>query len=232
MGLVIIGADIGQKVDPTAIVVVETSTRGGEPTGEWTMPKVAGIVDTRDIRQVRTRVETIYTARYIQRLELGTSYPKVAEHIAGVVGNLKSRGIHSPFLIVDATGVGLPVVDLLRDALKGTAVRLLPVTFTYGDKYTKTKTSASVGKAHLVSRLQALLQTDRLILPITAESQALARELKEYEIKVDVDANDKYGAFKTGAHDDLVTALGLAVLEDPIKEANSRRLVVHESKVY
>ncbi len=71
-----------------------------------------------------------------------------------------------------------------------------------------------LGKGYLVSRLQALLQTDRLKLPQTAEARQLARELLDYEIKVDQNANDHYGAFKTGAHDDLVTALGLATQLD------------------
>jgi hypothetical protein len=63
------------------------------------------------------------------------------------------------------------------------------------------------------------VQTACIHLPVTDESQALARELQDYEIRVDQDANDKYGAFKVGTHDDLVTALGLAVLDDPIAEA-------------
>ena len=47
----------------------------------------------------------------------------------------------------------------------------------------------------------------------------LAKELLDYEIRVSEDANDKYGAFRVGSHDALVTALGLAVLDDPICEA-------------
>ena len=35
----------------------------------------------------------------------------------------------------------------------------------------------------------------------------------DYEIKVDPDGDAKFGAFRVGSHDDLVTALGLAVLE-------------------
>ena len=42
----------------------------------------------------------------------------------------------------------------------------------------------------------------------------LAQELIDYEIRVEPDANDKYGVFKVGTHDDLVTALGLAVQDD------------------
>jgi hypothetical protein len=52
-------------------------------------------------------------------------------------------------------------------------------------------------------------------LPRTGEADALSRELLDYEIKIDQDANEKYGAFKVGSHDDLVTALGLAVQEEP-----------------
>lgn len=54
----------------------------------------------------------------------------------------------------------------------------------------------------------------RLHLPRTAEAETLAEELLDYEIRVDQDANDRYGAFRVGAHDDLVTALGLAVQLD------------------
>src|SRR5205085_6609104 len=35
-----------------------------------------------------------------------------------------------------------------------------------------------------------------------------------YEIRVDKNANDTYGAFRVGIHDDLVTALGLATQVD------------------
>ena len=63
--------------------------------------------------------------------------------------------------------------------------------------------------------MQALLQSGRLHLPRTAEAQALADELLNYEIKVSEDANDRYGAFRVGKHDDLVTALGLAVFDEP-----------------
>ena len=45
----------------------------------------------------------------------------------------------------------------------------------------------------------------------TAEAEATRQELLDYEIRVSEDGHDSYGAFKTGKHDDLVTALGLAV---------------------
>lgn len=124
----------------------------------------------------------------------------------------------SPNVYVNATGVGLPVVDLLREELHGG--RLVAVYFAYEDRRTETveggQLRVSLGKAFLVSRLQALLQCGRLHLPRSGEAQALTEELLNYEIRVDENANDRYGAFRVGTHDDLVTALGLAVQIDPV----------------
>lgn len=50
----------------------------------------------------------------------------------------------------------------------------------------------TIGKAYLVSRLQALLQGGRVHLPQTTEARALAEELLDYEIRVSEDANDRY----------------------------------------
>jgi hypothetical protein len=93
-----------------------------------------------------------------------------------------------------------------------------PVYFTQGDRRVEQRDrSISLGKAWLVSRLQALLQTTRILLLRTMEAQALAQELLDYEIHVDEKANDTYGAFRVGSHDDLVTALGLAV-QEPVRQ--------------
>ncbi len=63
---------------------------------------------------------------------------------------------------------------------------------------------------------QMLLQFQRIHLPRGhREADALVQELLDYEIRVDDKANEKYGAFRVGTHDDLVTALGLAVQKEP-----------------
>ncbi len=51
----------------------------------------------------------------------------------------------------------------------------------------------------------------RILLPETPEARALADELKDFEISVSANATATFNA-KTGSHDDLVCALGLAVL--------------------
>ena len=218
--LVHIGADIGQKQDPTAIVVCQVLER----LGRKLPPSVR--YDPRTFRQTEIenrQLETYYEARHIERLPLGTGYPQVAERIAQICTSPALSGSRI-LLAVDVTGVGQPVYEMVYDAVSilsggkghGTpGIRMRPITFTHGDRYDRS--AGRLGKAYLVSRLQALLQTGAIRLPPRhPEAQAMARELKDYEIRVDsATANDTYGAFKVGTHDDLATALGLAVLDDP-----------------
>jgi len=220
MGLITIGVDIGKKHDPTAVAVAEIDYR---PTGR------------------HNALEAYHVIRRLERLPLGTPYPGIATRLEEIVINTRKRATTRPptppatvfdttttsyravptaaamelvAIYVDATGVGASIADMLAAAALG--VPLYAVYFTYGDRRTvKEKREISLGKAWLVSRLQALLQTGRILLPKTAEAEALAKELLDYEIKVDQDANEKYGAFSTGAHDDLVTALGLATQVEP-----------------
>ena len=183
----LIGVDIGQKRDPTAICVAEVEDRGEEQH---------------------------YLIRHLERFPLGTPYPEVARRIGEIVEQVAKKGDEAyPTLYVDATGVGTPVVDLLRESATKTN-DVIAVYFTYGDRRSAEGGEVKLGKAYLVSRLQALLQTGRLHLPRTSESAALSDELLNYEIRVDSNANDRYGAFRVGTHDDLVTALGLAVQVD------------------
>jgi hypothetical protein len=192
---VTIGIDIGQKRDPTAVAVLEAQERPDDETG--------------------LRAEH-HLVRHLERLPLGTSYPAVVQRLAGIVAQVEMKmqagpaDRLTPAIWLDATGVGQPVVDLLAEAgLPTTAVY-----FTHGDRLAENRQerTVSLGKALLVSRLQVLLQCRRVHLPRTAEAETLARELLDYEIHVDERANETYGAFKVGSHDDLVSALGLAVL--------------------
>lgn len=191
-----IGIDIGQAHDPTAIAVCQPEWREVEDS-------VYGDQDCH------------WLCRHLERLPLGTPYPQVGERLAEICYLTTYKAGHLE-VFIDATGVGKPVVDILRDAMRGVDTTLRPVYFTHGWKRTEDHHTVNLGKAYLVSRLRALLETRRLHLPKSNESRALADELMNYEIRIDDDANDRYGAFKVGAHDDLVTALGLATNIDPV----------------
>jgi hypothetical protein len=94
--------------------------------------------------------------------------------------------------------------------------RVVAVYFTHGDRREVINPrEIRLGKLHLVSNLQTLLQTDCLHLPRTPDADVLAAELRDFQIQVAEDANDRYGNFPVGSRDELVTALGLASQEEP-----------------
>jgi hypothetical protein len=134
---VTIGVDVGQRVDPTAIAVVEAERRK-RSDGKGT--------------------EVHHLARHVERLALGTPYPEVGSRVAEVAAGVCERGSgsSSPLLYLDATGVGTPIVDLLKSAR--VRARLVAVYFTHGDRRTLVDGEVRLGKAWLVSRMQALLQ--------------------------------------------------------------------------
>lgn len=179
MGPVIVGVDIGQAHDPTALCVAE---RDG-----------ARLV-----------------VRHLARLPLGTDYPAVGRHIDGLIASLRERTGRLPTTVIDATGVGKPVVD----GLWSIGRPVVAVYLTAGGKRICRRRGPrpiySLGKARMVCRLQAVIQEGRIRLPRTAEARALATELLGYEIRVDEDGHARFGAFRSGTHDDLATALGLA----------------------
>ncbi len=106
---------------------------------------------------------------------------------------------------------------------------MIPTYFTHGDRRNADRDQITLGKAWLVSRLKTLFQTGRVRLsPNHPEAPAMIDELQNYEIKVDQNANDRYGAFKTGKHDDLVTALGLATQDEEIIAQLESRLALDD----
>ena len=188
----LMGVDIGQKREPTAICVAELDAR---------------MTENREI-------ENHFLVRHLERLPPGTSYPDVAGRLSEMTEGTRQRSDQHPVVYVDVTGLGQPIINLLRRKVSGFG-SIVPVYFNHGDQRSMENGHIRLGKAYLVSRLQTLLQTGGLHLPRTAESEKLAQELLDYEIKVDEHANERYGAFRVGTQDDLVTAVGLAVHDDP-----------------
>lgn len=213
-----IGMDIGQKHDPTAIVVAEVRER----------PVPLPIAR-----------ETHYRIQRLERLDLGTAYPLVVAHLvkllralhdrevalrakeyAARTNRLDIRATRLPVdIFIDATGVGTPVVDMVAEALRAQPASerasVHALWFNHGDRYDTS--TGMLGKGYLVSRLQVLLQQRLMELPnASPDAEQMLRELQDYEIRVNEHANELYGAFAVGTHDDLVTALGLACLEDPL----------------
>lgn len=179
------GLDLGQAQDYTALAILE--------------------------RQGSDRKTYTFTCRHLQRWPLHTSFQTiVADTVRLMNKGQMQQGRRQPVLAVDATGLGAPVIDLFKG--ERTGARLEPIQITGGADVTSENGVTRVPKRELVSVTQILLQSDRLkIVPTLPEAQTLVRELQNFQVKITDNANDVYGAWREGAHDDLVLAVALAL---------------------
>jgi len=190
-----LGLDLGQKRDYSAIVIVERVYRR---------------------QPFQTKELESLDVRYIDRMPLGTPYPAVVERVREIV---QSHEIHGRCaLVVDATGVGAPVVDMLRAARLG--CELVAVTITGGTRENAGAAGkpASVPKRDLMAGVEVLLEKGQLRIGRGhRESSRLGRELLSMRTGKD-----------SAEHDDLVTALSLACWRARVKKTigeQSRRLL-------
>ena len=152
-----------------------------------------------------------YEVPWLERFPLGTSYPAIVAAVAARCRRLAAQGDAGGRLrlMVDATGVGRPVVDLLRR--ERLPVALIAVTITGGDTATHDRDNWRVPKRELVSVAQVLLQSGRLkVAEALPDTATLTRELLNFQVKISEQAHDSYGAWREGTHDDLVLATALA----------------------
>lgn len=138
----------------------------------------------------------------------GVSYPQTAKRIEQIVRSpLISRDY---LLVVDATGVGQAVMDMLRDSYN---LAPIGVTFTSGKSVTQSIYGYNVPKRDLVVNLQVLYQMERVRI---AEELELALEYKEQlrHFTSEVDRVTKHESFDSDSgqvHDDLPMASAIVL---------------------
>lgn len=187
----IFGLDLGQTSDPTALVGAEQ------------------IVGADGLNT--------YEFRYLKRFHLGTPYTAApGAKRPGVVEFTDHLLSQEPFagatLAIDQTGVGRPVVDRFHATGR---LNILPITITAGSQVTPAPPEQGYGwhvpKKVLVSTVQVLLQSRRLtIASQIPEAALLVKELQTFKTKITTAANETFGAWREGDHDDLVLAVALA----------------------
>ena len=179
-----LGLDLGQTRDFTALAVLERQP-----------PADAG-----------TAVEPPeYALRHLHRFPLGTPYTEIVPAVAALT---RAGPLAESPVVVDQTGVGRAVVDLMRRALGW----VVPVTITGGHAVTMSEDrSFHVPKKELVTCLQVVLQSRRLRIARTLhEAAVLVRELQQFQVKITAAAHETFGVWREGQHDDLVLAVALA----------------------
>ena len=179
-----LGLDLGKLRDFSALAVVERE----EARVGWSP----------------ANSPTVLRVRYLERIALGTPYTRVVARVAELTRHSNLNGVSH--LIVDATGVGVPVVESLRAAQLGCR-GMTAVTITGGDR-TRQASGYGVGehwhvpRTDLLAGLRMLLERGELKISKTMrEAGTLARELMSM----------RSGAENlNGQHDDLVLAVALA----------------------
>lgn len=121
------------------------------------------------------------------------SYREIAYRVNTVTRRLYNRDDRGDYhVLVDASDVGRPVVDSIRDTILPqvhvTSVRL--VTDPRGDLSILWRNDATVGLGYLVSRLRAIFQGHRLVIPpaLAGIADALSAYALESEPSADLRA--------------------------------------------
>jgi len=193
------GLDLGQTTDYSALAVLE-QTR--EPAHDDP-----------------GRMVKHYAVRHLQRFPLGTPYTAICTEIGELFAINPLIRTH---LVVDQTGVGRPVVDLLAQAR--VQARIRAITITGGQQASLAADGMHVPKKELVNTLQVLLQTRRLqVAPALPEARTLVKELLDFKVKITESAHETFGNLREGTHDDLVLAIMLAAWQGE----HARELWIH-----
>ncbi len=173
-----IGLDLGQASDYTALIIIESIS---DPGGR------------------------IYHVRRLERIR-GEPYPRVVEKVKALMTSPALSG--KTALVVDQTGVGRPVVDLLREA----GLKPIAVSIHGGATVSQDGPTWKVPKRDLVGVLQVLLQQQRFKMSDKLKLGPVMRsEMENFKVKIDpVTAHDSYSAWRDNEHDDLVLSAALA----------------------
>jgi hypothetical protein len=146
----------------------------------------------------------VWTITGLGRLPLGTPYPAAVERVTALVASL----LRPLYLMVDATGVGRPVVDMLRAA--GGAPT--PVSITHKGRTARDQTGAwSVPKAVLMERMAMAMDQGRLkIICDEMMGRIFAGEARNFVRTVNKLGHGTYEG-RRRSHDDIVLAVALAL---------------------
>jgi hypothetical protein len=134
-----------------------------------------------------------------------TPYPETVQRLVTLAN---TPPLDTAVLVLDQTGVGRPVVDMVRSVLPGRVV--WGVTITAGSGVTKGEhpRDVRVAKKLLVSTGQVVLSTRRIKVARELELLDLTlNELTAYQMKITPGLNESYENGRDAPNDDLVMAL-------------------------
>jgi hypothetical protein len=193
-----VGLDLGQSADYTALAVLEDGIERNKDGG----------------------AEKYLHLRHLERYPLRTLYPDIAEAVVSLMRDERLAPNEydpstlryfrrAPELIVDHTGVGPAVTDILKK--KGLGFKA--ITITGGDEvHCVGRGRYRVPKRDLISALEVPFHTGELKVAGDMKLWPVLREeLLNFRRKIDLrTAHDSYEHWRESDHDDLVLATALA----------------------
>jgi hypothetical protein len=209
-----VGLDLGQSADYTALAVVQKVPTYDQQTGEHSSE---------------------LHLKHLERYPLKTPYTDIADQVKSLLSGppfttdvLMNGRVARPRteLIVDKTGVGVAVTDLLKERRLG----FIAVTITgLGQKVNRHATKEySVPKQDLVSALEVPLHkgTLKVAKGLTGWPK-LREELLNFRRKQNtVTAHISYEHWRESDHDDLVLAAALACWKATYQRKGTTRMKV------
>jgi hypothetical protein len=197
----LIGIDLALIQDFTAVVVVQQELR--PRAGASWVGRLLSWLPGGDTS------EGHYAVSWVERLR-ERDYVQLVGRIRQMLSDPRLRDCPCA---VDITGVGRPVLDMLREA--NLPVWLRPVIITGGHQVTPQQDGGfHIPKKELATVLNVLLQFGRLRLahdPRTGRpiSPAFMQELHAFSKRITTSATEKFEA-RAGATDDIIMATALA----------------------
>lgn len=189
-----LGVDFGSQQDYTALALVRRNEVIKASQNE------VGIITQEDLK-----VE--YQLLFLERIDLGTAYHLVVDRVKSILKDEDLRG--EIMVLPDATGVGIPIIQMMRRA--GVAP-MVGITIHGGTSVSKSEHGYGVPKRDLVSSLVMVVQSKRMKIASDISYRAqLVHEMQSFTLKTTSGGSDTYEALMEKDHDDLVMALSMAV---------------------
>lgn len=195
----IVPVDIGQAADFTAVGGLRRIARANGREKE--LYSRGGVELTREY-------DDTFHLGYAHRFPLHTPYPEQVEKLVEICGRIPG----SYQVVADATGVGRPVVDLMRTA--GLPVVGVVITAGSGAAHQDKETGYwKVPKRELVTRAQTYMQTGKLRISTKLKlADVIVKEMLAFKMKISAQSgNVSFEAWREQAHDDLVLMLCMGV---------------------
>lgn len=187
-----VGLDLGQSIDYTAISVIERV-------------KVPLLQHGRQSEAENIAYNTTCNVIHLDRLPLRTTYPQVVEHVRTMLDTAPLAG--NSQLVVDFTGVGRPVFDMMTKA----KLRPVGISITAGDGWSRDGAIYRVSKRILISTLDAKMHDEKIfVAPLLTNGEILRSELADLRRKF-TDSGYQQVEARSGRHDDMVLSVAVAL---------------------